>query len=60
MRQMPNRRVREKMILMDKVVNFSLETLQGRVCRKSEVYVNLKRKTEEFHSDKISAIIVFK
>ena len=35
------------MILMDKVVNFSLETLQGRVCRKSEVYVNLKRKTEE-------------
>ena len=48
------------MILMDKVVNFSLETLQGRVCRKSQVYVNLKRKTEEFHSDKISALIVFK
>ena len=48
------------MVLMDKVVNFSLETLQGRVCRKSQVYVDLERKTEEFHSDKISAVSIFK
>ena len=57
---MSNIRVREKMVLTGMAVNFSLEIFQGRVCRKSQVYVNVKRTTDKFHSDKISAVIIFK
>lgn len=59
-RQVSNIRVREKMVLTDMAVNFSLEIFQGRVCGKSQVSVNVKRTTGRFHSGKISAVIIFK
>lgn len=42
-RQVPNARVGERTILMGKI----LKILQGGVCRKSQVYVNVKR-TQKF------------
>lgn len=58
-RQVPSVRVGERILLIEKV-NFHLKIIQLGICRRPQVYMNVKRTTHKPHSDKINTAVTFK
>lgn len=50
----------KRMVSMDEIMHFSLNLTAKQVYRKSQVCMNVERRTQKFHCDKISAVIIFK